>query len=167
MTSLDGSKLEPPRYEAREAFRIAGLGKLLTFPQVGEIPQLWQQFATEYEAAAGPLMQDAYGVSYVSPEADADFGYMAAIEIDAPDGLAAGFALMDIPAARYAVFPHRGHVSRLGDTIMTIDREWLPATGNRQPRLEAGSPLFIERYTKEFDPASGLGGMEVWVPIDG
>jgi AraC family transcriptional regulator len=165
MTSLDGSKLEPPRYETRESFRIAGLRKLFTFQQVEEIPQLWGQFATQLEAAAGPIERDSYGISYVSPDANADFGYMAATEIDAPDDLPTGFDLMEIPAARYAVFPHRGHVSRLGETIMTIDREWLPATGHRQPRLEPGSPLYIERYTMGFDPATGLGGMEVWVPI--
>ncbi len=38
------------------------------------------------------------------------------------------------------------------------------------PRLENGKPLLVaglgERYGEAFDPQSGTGGVEIWIPIE-
>jgi AraC family transcriptional regulator len=69
-----------------------------------------------------------------------------------------------VPALRYAVFTHRAHVSRLGETVNAIHRTWSPASGHTAAH-GAGLPDFLERYGEGFDPATGTGDLEVWYPI--
>jgi AraC family transcriptional regulator len=45
---------------------------------------------------------------------------------------------------------------------MTIWNLWFPSSGHEL----VDAPDF-ERYGEEFDPQTGLGGFEIWVPIKG
>ena len=78
-----------------------------------------------------------------------------------PDGMVE----MTIPAHRYAIVPHTGHVSEFGNTINAFTREWLPGSGYTAPEPQPGSALFFERYEEDFNPDTGRGGMEVWQPL--
>jgi AraC family transcriptional regulator len=60
------------------------------------------------------------------------------------------------------VFTHRKHFSSIPKTIEAIWNKWLPNSGY----TPAESPSF-ERYTEEYDPKTGTGGTEIWVPIKG
>jgi AraC family transcriptional regulator len=60
----------------------------------------------------------------------------------------------------YAVFSHSEHVSTIRSTWTTIWNAWWPSSGHEL----ADAPDF-ERYGEEFDPRTGLGGLEIWVPI--
>ena len=72
---------------------------------------------------------------------------------------------MTIQAQKYAVFSHREHVSKLRGTLDAISHEWRPEWGQALSNRGVETPAFFERYTEEFDPRTGMGGMEVWVPI--
>ncbi|HEX5230778.1 MAG TPA: GyrI-like domain-containing protein, partial [Bradyrhizobium sp.] len=61
---------------------------------------------------------------------------------------------------KYAVFAHRDHVSTIRRTINTIWNEWLPASG-----LKAADAPNFERYDANFDPVTGNGGLEIWIPV--
>jgi AraC family transcriptional regulator len=65
-----------------------------------------------------------------------------------------------VGAQRYAVFPHSGHVSTVRDTFMAIFNEWLPRKQHQADEV----PVF-ERYDGRFDPRTGMGGFEIWVPL--
>jgi AraC family transcriptional regulator len=65
-----------------------------------------------------------------------------------------------IPAQKYAVFTHAEHVSTIRRTVTTIWNKWLPESG-----LEVADAPSFERYGQTFDPRTGMGGFEVWVPI--
>ncbi len=78
------------------------------------------------------------------------------------DHLPKDFTSRKIDARRYAVFVHPGHVSALPKTIDTIWTKWAPDCGLKI----AHSAPCLERYTSEFNPKTGLGGMEVWVPLE-
>jgi AraC family transcriptional regulator len=41
---------------------------------------------------------------------------------------------------------------------------WFPTSGLEHVQTP-GAPAFFERYGEEFDPQSGMGGIEVWVPV--
>ena len=71
------------------------------------------------------------------------------------------FARLRIPAHTYLMFSHREHISTIRSTIMTIWGKWLPESG----RTVADAPNF-ERYGPEFDPRTGNGGMEIWIPVE-
>ena len=71
-----------------------------------------------------------------------------------------GFATVRISAQRYAIFRHPAHVSMLRRTHYTIWNKWLPAASVKF----TDGPSF-ERYGKEFDPQTGAGTIEVWMPV--
>ncbi len=82
------------------------------------------------------------------------------MEVSGDQPLPAGFTLLDIAPRRYAVFTHAGHVFQLAESIDTIWRKWAPDSG-----LQFAAAPEFERYTSEFDAETGLGGMEIWVPL--
>jgi AraC family transcriptional regulator len=66
-----------------------------------------------------------------------------------------------VPKREYAVFQHRGHVAGVRSTFVAIWNDWLPKSG----RQVAEAPSF-ERYGPEFNPQTGLGGFEIWIPLE-
>ena len=65
-----------------------------------------------------------------------------------------------IPPQTYAVFLHTDHISNIGATCSVIWNQGLPDSGYKA----ADSPWF-EHYSEEFDGRTGLGGLEIWIPI--
>jgi AraC family transcriptional regulator len=146
------------RYENKGEFLVAGLGEHFTAQTTKDIPALWERFvpvATKLPNRVEEHM--AYGVCYNCRE-DCQFDYIAAIEVASELGLPADWKTLRIPASRYAVFTHGGHVSELPKTVDAIWSKWAPECGLKI----AGTPNF-ERYTKEFNGQTG--GMELWIPI--
>jgi len=70
------------------------------------------------------------------------------------------FMRVRIPEQKYAVFTHHEHISTIRRTVNTIWNHWLPASGFQV----ADAPNF-ERYDENFDPRTGNGGLEIWVPV--
>jgi len=65
-----------------------------------------------------------------------------------------------IPRKTYAVFSHTGHISNLHLMWQAIFSEWLPVSGctlEEEPNFEV--------YTDRFDPRSGTGLVEIWIPL--
>src|SRR5215475_3733988 len=102
-------------------------------------------------------------VSAPTASAGANIEYLTGVEVSTFAGMPDNFTVVSLPAAKYAVFPHRAHVSKLYETCDAISR-WLPDSGH-QSAADAETPAFFERYSEEFDPQTGMGGMEVWVPL--
>jgi AraC family transcriptional regulator len=154
------TKLNPRLVDAKPMM-IAGLRERITVETWDKIDKLWWRFAPHIGHVPGQVgARVAYGV--VTDGADG-IDYLAGVEVTDASGLPDGFADVRLPAQRYAVFAHEGHVSKLKDT-MTAIWEWLPQSGHEHART-AGAPAFFERYGEEFDPQTGMGGIEVWVPI--
>jgi AraC family transcriptional regulator len=61
---------------------------------------------------------------------------------------------------RYAVFTHTEHVSAIPQTMDTILVKWAPNSG-----LKLDSSPMFEQYTSEFNPNTGYGGTEFWIPL--
>jgi AraC family transcriptional regulator len=76
------------------------------------------------------------------------------------DTLSATFARLRIAERRYAVFTHRGHISTIRATCNAIWNDWLPRSG-----CEVDDAPDFERYDERFDPHTGQGEMEVWIPV--
>ena len=58
------------------------------------------------------------------------------------------------------MFEHRDHISTIRGTWNTIWNKWFPESGHQA----ADGPNF-ERYGEQFDSVTGMGGLEIWVPI--
>jgi AraC family transcriptional regulator len=105
--------------------------------------------------------QVAYGVCCNGDDAG-NFDYIAGVEVADFSDLPREFSRVRIPERKYAVFSHRDHVSSIRRTVNTIWNRWLPESGLKL----ADAPTF-ERYDQNFDPATGNGGLEIWVPVTG
>ncbi|RUU25112.1 AraC family transcriptional regulator [Mesorhizobium sp. M6A.T.Ce.TU.016.01.1.1] len=155
------TNLEPPRFETSRPFLIAGLGERYSCETSAGIPMLWQRFGPFIGNIPGEIGDVAYGVCVNGDDAG-NFDYIAGVEVSDFSDLPREFSRARVPAQKYAVFAHRDHISTIRRTVNTIWNKWLPASGHEI----ADAPEF-ERYGPEFDPRSGNGGLEIWIPVKG
>ena len=157
-TALD--HLEPPRFVTAKPLLVAGLGERITHENSGAgIPNQWQRFHQEVAGFPGRIGQVAYGVCCNGDDAG-NFDYIAGVEVIDFSDLPREFSRVRIPEQKYAVFTHSDHVSAIRRTVNTIWNHWLPASG-----LKAADAPSFERYDEKFDPATGNGGFEIWIPV--
>lgn len=146
------------------AILIACMRQRFTHETRGGIPALWQRFAAHLGHIPGEKAGTSFGVVISEDESDRDgFDYAAGVEVKSLDDLPEDLAGLRIPARSYAVFRHAGHVSTVGATCGAIFGSWLPRSGRQ---LAKGPVQLIERYDlSKFDPRTGLGGLEIWIPL--
>jgi predicted transcriptional regulator YdeE len=151
--------LGAPRFEDRGAMLIAGLNETYTFESRVNIPLQWERFVPHIGNVSGQAGHESYGVCW-NYTPGCGFDYLSGVEVAETANLPEEFARVRLLAQRYAVFTHRDHVSSISQTVDTIWSQWVPDSGLNV----ADAPCF-ERYTEEFDPHTGMGGMEIWIPI--
>jgi AraC family transcriptional regulator len=161
MDSTATDHLRPPRFETSKPLLVAGIGDRFSHENGAGIPGLWQRFHQTVADLPGRVGQVAYGVCCNGDDAG-NFDYIAGVEVTDFSDLPREFMRVRIPAQKYAVFTHHEHISTIRRTINAIWNHWLPASGFQV----ADAPNF-ERYDENFDPNTGDGGFEIWVPIKG
>ena len=152
--------IAPPDMRDRGEFQVIGMSEEFSFENTAGVPKLWAKFAArEYELEQDPPI--GYGVCY-DADAEGRFTYMSALEVDAGTAVPEGMARKTIPAGLYAVFTHDGHISDIGKTVYTIWNKALPDLG-----IEPREAPDFERYDHRFDPRTGRGVVEIWIPVTG
>lgn len=152
-------ELKAPRLEDGRALLIAGLGSRYTFETNEGIPAQWQRFGPYIGHIPGQVGWTTYGVCCNSDDGGS-FEYVCGVEVSDFSALPQALSRVHLPARRYAVFSHRGHISTIRSTVYTIWNKWLPESGF----AAADAPDF-ERYDDRFDPTSGSGVVEIWIPM--
>jgi AraC family transcriptional regulator len=138
---------------------FVGLSARYAFSGIEGIPAQWQRFMPLFAAIADKCDPIPVGISLAIAQ-DGDFEYLCAAQVLQTSTAGQGFVRLAVPAQRYAVFQHRGHVVTIRSTYAAIWTHWLPATGN----IAFEAPI-LERHNPTFDPTTGLGGLEIWVPV--
>jgi AraC family transcriptional regulator len=161
MDSTAFDTLSAPRFETGKAFLVAGLSERFNHDNGAGIPGLWQRFHQEVAEIPNRVGLVAYGVCCNGDDAG-NFDYIAGVEVSDFSDLPREFGRVRIPEQKYAVFTHREHISTIRRSVSTIWNHWLPASGFKV----ADAPNF-ERYDENFDPVTGNGGLEIWVPVRG
>lgn len=151
--------LDPPRFVTPPPARVAGLGGRHSWDDKAGIPSQWQQAVPAFAVALGRVPAVTYGVAHDADDAG-NFDYLCGVEVTVSSAVPADWTCVDLPAQCHAVFTHRGHVSGIDGAFATIWNHWLPQSG----RILARGPV-IERYDPRFDPISGAGECEIWVPV--
>jgi AraC family transcriptional regulator len=156
---LEDVKVNPPKIVSEKEILAVGLSESHSFGDVDGIPGQWQRFM----AVAHEILHKIPGIPIgVSSNVDAEgrFDYLCAVEVTAFAKNKGDFTPLRIPANRYAVFEHLGHVSTLWKTYAKIWDEALP-----ELQLTSLDAPYIERHKQTFDPRTGEGGVDIWIPI--
>lgn len=162
MSDVKNHPLPAPVIREEGPLLVAGLREFRTFDERGGIPDQWRRFAPHLGTIPGEIAGTDYGACF-KPASGADgFDYMTCAAVASLDDLPEELSGARIARHRYAAFAHKDHVSAIGATCAAIFGDWLPASGEKASE----GPLFLlEVYTSGFDPVTGFGGMEVWLPL--
>ena len=152
-------ELEAPRIEDGRDLKIAGLSGRFTFETNQAIPALWQRFIPHLGNIPGQVGWTTYGICSNGDDAGS-FDYTCGVEVSELADVQSDLECIRIPARRYLVFTHRGHISTIRSTVYSIWNKYLPGSGHQS----ACAPDF-ELYDERFDPDSGTGEVEIWIPI--
>ena len=146
-----------PRIVTEDAKLIFGIARRC--PRVGDpgIPAQWNRFLPHFGHIQGQIGTVAYGVIYNSEDAG-QYDYLCGVEVREFPAHPADFARLRIPAQTYAVFDHKEHVSAIAGTWKAIWEQGLSG-------LEAQDGPSFERYGEQFEGRTGLGGVEIWIPV--
>jgi len=160
--SMNDSKtalIAPPRVVRSDELLIFGLSERYVKSNAG-IPSQWERFVPYLGAIPGQMGNVTYGVICNTDEAGS-VDYICGVQVREFPDHPAGFTRLRIPPQTYAVFAHRDHVSSMQSTWQAIWNDGLSSAG----RKATDGPAF-ERYDERFDGRTGLGGFEIWIPIE-
>lgn len=145
----------PPRIVEAGTLLIAGICARHRGDSVASIPSQWQQLALQCPAPP-PV---SYGVCCNSDD-DGSFDYIAGVEVPAFSALPPGWQAIRVPARRYVVAWHGGHISAIRSTWYWLLDHYLPEAG-----LSLADAPELERYDARFNDHTGHGGMQIWLPL--
>ncbi len=147
----------PPSIQAGGPVLAAGIGQSYGFGDLDAIPSQWRRFMPLLGELA--LRPGAVPIGVLTPADEyGRFEYVCAAEVADFTNLPPGVRRLRLPAATYAVFQHPGHISAIRATYARIWDHW-PCD-----RATAAAPS-LERHNPGFDPATGLGGVTIWIPL--
>jgi AraC family transcriptional regulator len=147
---------EAPRLLDTPTFQVAGIGMRHTRDSGGAIPGQWAQLNREWPAPV-PI---SFGVCCNSDD-EGGFDYIAALPASALSTVPAHWQRVAVPARRYLVAWHGGHISSIRSTWFWLLDQYLPHSG-----LGLADAPDLERYDTRFDEHTGNGGVEIWLPVD-
>ncbi len=129
------------------------------------IPALWGKYAKRATEIKSRKSWVDMGVCICQPENERSHPdeclYMAATEVTDTTDVPEGMTSMIIPAGKYAMFTHKGAVSKIGLTVSYIYGSWLPKSG--QKLREAAD---LEMYDSRFNPDSDEFELSLYIPIE-
>ena len=160
MQATRTSSIAPSRIARHEAMLIFGLSQHYTFQNTAGIPSQWQRFLPHFGHISAQIGKIAYGIICNTDDAN-NFDYICGVEVTEFPEHPPEFTRLRIPPQTYAVFAHKGHVSEIAATCSAIWNQGLSDSG-----YKAVDGPWFERYGEEFDGRTGLGGCEIWIPIE-
>lgn len=159
METATVTHIAPVRIVDRDAFLIFGLSQRYASHNLAGIPSQWERFLPHFGHILNQCGKIAYGV-ICNPDDAGSFDYICGVEVSEFPSQPREFTGLRIARQTYAVFLHKDHIATIGATCSAIWNQGLPDSGYKA----ADSPWF-ERYDEQFDGRTGLGGLEIWVPI--
>jgi AraC family transcriptional regulator len=153
--------LPPPEIAERPPLLLAGLSERHPFNKPQEVPAQWQRFNPFIGTIANAREEAAYGVVSDARFGADGFQYTTAVAVTRLGELPPELKALRLAAGKFARFRYRGHVSKMRAMVHTIFNRDLDLLG-----IEPGEfPSFVEYYGPDFDPDSGDGQQEIWVPL--
>ena len=159
MDSSNTIDLAEPRFENGPELYITGLQETYDGTKsAAGIPEQWQRFMAYAGNIPGQKNDVTYGVCIMNGAA---MNYICGVETSSTDEPPEDLTQIRIASQRYAIFRHDGHISTIRMTWAAIFDNWLPSANV----VRAEAPDF-EWYSADFDPMTGTGYVEIWIPIE-
>lgn len=159
-TVSQGRPLDPPSFKQIKEKTIIGHNVTYDMESRTSIPDQWANFVPHLGKVPGQIGKDSYGVSW-NFKKGSGFDYLCGVEVNPETAVPSLWARVTLPGQLYAVFTHKEHVSQLPEMIDAIWNDWIPFSGHKP----SPKPCF-EKYDESFNGETGMGGMEIWVPIE-
>lgn len=153
------TSLPEPRIVDSAALLIVGLKKRYSEQSTAQMAAQWQAFGPHIGNIDNQQGNVAYGVLCNSDD-EGNIDYVTGVEVSQFPDTAKELDGIRIPPQTYAVFQHNGHVSEIRRTWKTIFGKWIGESG----RELVDAPQ-MERYGEAFDPRTGTGDIEIWIPV--
>ena len=158
MSQSKAGSLHAHHFAESDAILLAGLSVHFDCTGPNPIPALWSNFGPHIGRVPNQRGNVAYGVNYNFDDNNMD--HLVAVEVSRFDGIPDEYTRLRLAPATYAVFTHKGPVMRIRETWSAIWGDWVPNSG----REIADAPTF-ERYDERFNPETGDGEVEIWLPL--
>lgn len=158
MQEQSEATVDAPRMETAGPMRIAGICQRYSGDVAG-IPSQWQKFGPWIGTTPGQVGFTTYGLCVGTDES---MDYICGVEVVDGAVIPAELSEFRLPQQKYAVFTHRGHISGIGATWSSIFNGGLQASALKMKRAAQ-----FERYGVEFDGVTGMGDVEIWIPVEG
>ena len=151
----------PYRLARRETLHLVGLEGAVTVATAPvAIAGLWRRFLTLPVAIPHAINQPPVGFSTLQCETGG-FLYLCALQVTEAYAPPEGMTLRTVPPSEYAVFRHAGPVTSIAETYARI------FGGDPVPGRRLSAPgAILELFLPKFDPATGEGGVEIWIALD-
>ena len=154
-----------PKIITREADMAIGMGGSFTQGDTEKISALWMKFVdripeiqNKKDYSLGVCMS-AHPKVPVKP--GDTFVYVAAMPVSKVEHVPDGMVVCELPKSTYALFTHKGQISDIRHTVEYIWGTWIPESNYKL----RDTPDF-ELYDERFDPATGSGEVDIYVPIE-
>jgi len=159
LTEGKPAMLEEPKIISRGAMIFTGLVERQAFDTPHLIPLQWQKFMAMYGLIDKKVSEIPVGLSF-NLDDEGTFDYACAVEVARDADVPKGLQRIAVTPQTYAVFEHRAHVALLSNTYREIWNSWL----TDRNKVAADAPS-LERHKETFDPRTGEGGIDIWIPI--
>lgn len=153
------STFSEPRIVNGDAMVIVGLKKRYDDSTSAEMPSQWQAFQPHIGNIDNQKGNVAFGVLCNSDD-EGNIDYITGVEVSQYPDATKELDGLRVPPQTYAVFKHDGHVAEIGRTWKAIFGNWLPDADHKL----VDAPQ-LERYGEGFDTESGMGDIEIWIPV--
>lgn len=162
MTAPPSIQLPEPEITSRGPLLLASLPKHFQFSERGAIPNLWTQFGALIPSIPKTGPGVTYGVVAAPPPGEEGFEYAPSVAIKSADELPEGLKAIRIAEHDYAIFRHPGHIADMPAVCNAIFGDWCASADRRPAEI---SIQMLEFYPESFNPMTGEGGFEIWLPL--
>lgn len=149
-----------PQLKRLGGMKLVGLAAPCSPNEIIHIPAQWQRFMSSYYDYIPNKVKEMPIGMCEPPDDEGCFNYVCAAKVEAFERQLPGLGSFECEPRSYAVFAHNDHVSTIFDTYTAIWNQALPAMA----RTVADCPV-LELHNDTFDPDTGLGGVQLCIPL--
>lgn len=151
--------LKVHRYEQAGELSFVGMGQHFSFAAPQHITAQWERFMPHYCEIENRADDVPWGVN-TNLDDDGTFDYYSAVKVSRIASVPKGMQGLTLAPRTYAIFQHTAHISTVSQTYSAIWNDWEPPEGRAIADAAA-----LEGHLPAFNPRTGLGGVELWVPV--